>query len=230
VVSLALPWTLILILTSQVIATVGGILLGALQAWRRGSKFDSAVLAMSNFMWGVPSYWLSSILIFVFAIRLRLFPAALTGGQFLGGDFYAQIPSILSHSFLPILTLVLITLPLNALVMRNTMVQVLEEDFMQAAEARGIKTRSLILGHAARNALLPTVSNVALTFGTVLSGAFLVEIIYSYPGRGYLIVQSVFSRDYPVIQGVFFFSALLVILANVLADFAYVFLDPRVEY
>jgi peptide/nickel transport system permease protein len=110
------------------------------------------------------------------------------------------------------------------------MVSLKQEDFMIAAEARGLRSRTLILGHAARNALLPSVTRLALTFGDILSGAYLVEIIYSYPGMGYLTAQSVFSRDYPVLQGVFFFSALLVIVANILADIAYVFLDPRVEY
>jgi peptide/nickel transport system permease protein len=135
----------------------------------------------------------------------------------------------LNHSFLPVLTLVILNLPQYALVMRNSMVGVLQEDFMKAAESRGLKTRSLILGHGARNALLPSITNLALGFGAILSGAYLVEITYSYPGLGYLIEQSALSRDYPVLEAIFFFSALLVLLANLIADFAYVFLDPRVE-
>jgi peptide/nickel transport system permease protein len=116
------------------------------------------------------------------------------------------------------------------MVMRNSMINVLQDDFMIAAAARGLSTRRLVFGHAVRNALLPTVTNLALGFGNVLSGAYLTEIIYSYPGMGYLITQAVFARDYPMLQGIFFFSALLVISANVLADLAYLFLDPRVEY
>jgi peptide/nickel transport system permease protein len=121
-------------------------------------------------------------------------------------------------------------MPIQALVMRNTMVNVLQEDFITSAEGRGLKSRTLIFGHAARNALLPSVTNLALSFGSILSGAYLVEIIYSYPGMGYLIEQSALTRDYPVLEGVLFFSAIIVIVANIVADIAYVYLDPRVEY
>jgi peptide/nickel transport system permease protein len=228
IVSAALPWTLLLIIVSQTVAWVGGILLGAWVAWKRGSKTDSFVVGVSTFMWGVPSYWLATILIYVLAIKLHFFPPALVG-SYTGVNSIQQVLDILSHAFLPILTLVLLNLPLNAMVMRNTMVNVLQEDFMIAATARGLKGRTLILGHAARNALLPTMTSLALSFGTVLSGAYLTEIIYSYPGMGSLITQAVFARDYPVLQAVFFFSALLVIVANLLADVTYIFLDPRVE-
>ena len=230
VVSQALPWTLLLIISSQIIAWTFGTLGGALLAWKRGSKADSFLLGISSFMWGVPSFWLATILIFVLAIKLRLFPPALTGSGLVSGDLFLQLTTILSHAFLPILTLVILNLPVYAVVMRNTMVNVMQEDFMMAANVRGLRTRNLIFGHAMRNALLPSVTNLALSFGAVLSGAYLVEIIYSFPGMGYLIQQAVFARDYPLLQGVFFFSAILIILANVLADLAYVFLDPRVEY
>jgi peptide/nickel transport system permease protein len=228
-ISMALPWTLLLVGISQAIAWSLGVLLGALLAWHRGSKADSAMFGVSNFMWGVPSYWLATILIFVFAIKLRLFPAALSTSG-VSGFTLVQVAGILEHAFLPILTLVILNLPLHALVMRNTMVGVLQEDFIKAAEARGLKSRTLILGHAARNALLPSITNLALSFGAILSGAYLVEIIFSYPGMGYLIEQSALARDYPVLEGIFFFSAMLVLLANLLADVAYTLLDPRIEY
>lgn len=230
VVSQGLPWTLLLIIASQLIAWTLGILAGALLAWHRGSKADSFLIGISSFMWGVPSYWLATILIFIFAIKLHWFPPALTGSGVVTGNILLEVTTILSHAFLPILTLVILNLPVYAVVMRNTMVNVMQEDFMTAATVRGLRTRNLILGHAMRNALLPSVTNLALSFGAVLSGAYLVEIIYSYPGMGYLIQHAVFARDYPLLQGVFFFSAILVIVANILADLAYVFLDPRVEY
>ena len=228
VVLVALPWTLLLITVSTVVAWAGGVLLGAWLAWHQGSKADSMTFAVSSFMWGVPSYWIASVLIFVFAIKLHYFPAALTGG-IQGADIVTQSIDIMRHAFLPILTLVILNLPVNAMVMRNTMVNVLQEDFMFAASARGLKQRSLIFSHAARNALLPSVTNLALNFGSILSGAYLTEIIFSYPGLGLLTAESVFARDYPVLQGVLFFSAILVILANVIGDLSYVFLDPRVE-
>jgi len=226
----ALPWTLLLVGVSQGIAWVLGVFAGAWLGWHRGSKADSILFGISNFMWGVPSYWLATILIYIFSIKFHVFPPALTTTGLVTGLTFAQVTDVLSHSFLPILTLVILTLPLFALVMRGTMVTILQEDFMMTAEARGLKNRTLILGHAARNALLPSVTNLALSFGSILSGAYLTEIVYSYPGMGYLVEQSALTRDYPVLQGVFFFSAILVIVANVLADFAYVFLDPRVEY
>ena len=229
-VSAALPWTLLLVGISQLISWPLGILLGAWLGWHRGSKADTVMFGISNFMWGVPSYWLATILIYILAIQLKVFPPALSSSGLISGLSMAQVFNILDHSFLPILTLVILNLPQHALVMRNTMVNVLEDDFVMAAQARGLKQRTLVLDHAARNALLPTVTSLALSFGAILSGAYLVEIIYSYPGMGFLIEQSALVRDYPVLEGVFFFSAILVIVANLLADIAYVFLDPRVEY
>lgn len=229
-VSSALPWTLLLVGVSQLIAWPLGVLLGAYLAWHRGSKADNAMFGISNIMWGVPSYWLATILIFVFAIQLKIFPPSLSTSGGASTLDLSQIFNILSHSFLPILTLVILNMPLQALVMRNNMVNILEEDYVMAAKARGLRQRTLILGHAARNALLPSITNLALSFGNILSGAYLVEIIYSYPGMGYLIEQSALVRDYPVLEGVFFMSAILVILANLFADISYLYLDPRVEY
>ena len=108
------------------------------------------MLGVSNFMWGVPSYWLATILIFVFAIKLKIFPPALSTSGLVTGFTLAQVDNILFHSFLPIFTLVILNLPVYALVMRNTMVGVLQDDFMKAAELRGLRSRSLMLGHAAR--------------------------------------------------------------------------------
>jgi peptide/nickel transport system permease protein len=180
-------------------------------------------------MWGVPPYWIAEILIFVLAVRLHLFPPSLTSGV-ATSNLLVAIPAILGHSFLPILTLVLYAFPIQAMVMRNNMINVLKEDFISATVARGIKPRTLILGHAARNALLPSITNLALSFGALLSGAYIIEIVYSYPGMGYLITQSIYNHDFPVLQGVFFFSAALVIIANLLGDVAIVLLDPRIDY
>jgi len=229
-VSAALPWTLLLVGISQIFAWSFGTLLGAWLAWHRGSKADSLMFGVSNFMWGVPSYWIATILIYIFAIQLHVFPPSLSTNGLVTGIGLSEALDIMSHSFLPIATLVILTLPQHALVMRNTMVNVLEEDFVAAAESRGLKTRTLILGVAARNALLPSITNLALSFGAILSGAYLIEILFSFPGMGYLIEQAALTRDIPVLEGVFFFSAILVIIANVIADFAYPYIDPRVEY
>ena len=159
----ALPWTLLLVFVSQSISWPVGVLLGSWLAWRRGSKADSAMFVISNFMWGVPSYWLASILIFVFAIELRVFPPALTASGVVGTKMtLAEVWDVLDHAFLPVLTLVLLSTPIHALVMRNTMVSTLKEDFISAAETRGLKTRTLIFNHAARNALLPSITALAL--------------------------------------------------------------------
>jgi peptide/nickel transport system permease protein len=229
IISAYLPWTLFLVGVSQIIAWSGGVLLGAWIGWNPGSRKNSGMFVTSTFMWGVPSYWIAGILIFVFAIRLRFFPPALTSGV-VTGNLAVAIPDLLVHSFLPILTLVIQTLPIYAMTMRNNMVNVLNEDFMLAATARGLKKRSLIFRHAARNALLPSITNLALSFGTILAGAYLVEIVYSYPGMGYLMFQVITFHDYPIIEGILFFSALIVITANLIADIAYAMLDPRVRY
>jgi peptide/nickel transport system permease protein len=229
VVSAYLPSTLFLITVSQLLAWTTGVLLGAWLGWNPNSKKNAALFATSSFVWGVPSYWLASILIFVLAIRIRLFPPALTGGL-TSALTLSSIGVILDHSFLPILTLYILSFPVQALIMRNSMVGILQEDFMFAAVGRGLKKRSLILGHAARNAIMPSITNLALSFGTILAGAYLVEIVYSYPGMGYLIYTAVLNHDYPVLQGVFFFSAILVIGVNLMADISYTILDPRADY
>jgi len=229
VVWIYLPWTLLLIIVSQLIAWGGGVLVGAWVGWHPSSKKNSILFLSSTFMWGVPPFWIGEILIFVLAVHFHLFPPSLTSGVDTS-NLMVAIPAILSHSFLPILTLVLYSFPIQAMVMRNNMVSVLREDFISAAVARGIKSRTLILRHAARNALLPSITNLTLSFGAVLTGAYIIEIVYSYPGMGYLITQSLYDHDYPVLQGVFFFSAALVIIANLVGDVAIVLLDPRVDY
>lgn len=229
VVGQYLPWTLLLITVSQLLAWGGGVLLGAWIGWHPSSKKNSVLFLSSSFLWGVPPYWIGEILIFVLAIKLRLLPPALTSGV-ATGNLLVALPAIVTHSILPILTLTIYALPIQAMVMRNNMITVLREDFMSAAVARGIKERALIIRHAARNAILPSITNLALTFGALLSGAYIVEVLYSYPGMGYLITQSIYNHDFPVLQGVFFFSAALVIIANLLSDVAIVLLDPRVDH
>jgi peptide/nickel transport system permease protein len=227
VVMTALPWTVVLIGTATVISYVVGTILGTLAAWRRGSVLDG-LLPATTFLYATPLFWLGLVAIEVFAVKTRWFPAS--GGETQGipiaftGQF---LSSAVDHSILPALVIV-ITLVASPLVgMRNMMVTTLNQDYVLVAHAKGLSQRRVMIMYAARNAILPTIANFALSLGYVVSGALLVEIVFSYPGIGYILLQGVSNEDYPLMQAIFLIITLAVLVANLLADLVYVVLDPR---
>jgi peptide/nickel transport system permease protein len=227
VVMAALPWTVVLIGTATVISYVIGTLLGTLAAWRRGSVLDG-LLPATTFLYATPLFWLGLVAIEVFAVKTHWFPAS--GGETQGipiaftGQF---LSSAVDHSILPALVIV-ITLVASPLVgMRNMMVTTLNQDYVLVAQAKGLSQRRVMVMYAARNAILPTIANFALSLGYIVSGALLVEIVFSYPGIGYILLQAVSNEDYPLMQAIFLIITLAVLVANLLADLVYVVLDPR---
>ncbi|MDR7508099.1 MAG: ABC transporter permease [Armatimonadota bacterium] len=224
-----LPWTLLLVGLALVVATAVGILWGTLVAWRRGSAFDLGSLGVFMFFESTPSFWLGMLFIAVFAVRLRWFPifGAQTAGAGLTG--WNLVVDTAWHLALPLATLTLITIPGTFLVMRYSMLTVLGEQYIATARAKGVREPMVMYRHAMRNALLPVSTVFMLNLGFVVSGATVIETVFSYPGVGRLLYEAVLNRDYPVIQATFLILTVSVLVANILADLIYPLLDPRVR-
>lgn len=224
-----LPWTLLLVGLSLLAATLVGVAWGALAAWRRGTLLDLGSLGVSMFFESTPSFWLGMIFIALFAAGLRWFPifGAVTPGAILDG--WPLVSNIAWHLVLPLATLTLITIPGMFLIMRYSMLTVLGEQYIATARAKGMEERRVLFRHAIRNALLPVATVFMLNVGFVVSGATVIETVFSYPGVGRLLYEAVLNRDYPVIQATFFIITISVIAANVLADLLYPLIDPRVR-
>jgi len=223
----ALPWTIGLVGVATVISFVLGTLLGIVAGWRRGSWLDNLLPAMTFFQ-AAPYFFVAILAVALFATRLRLFPQSLSYDTALlnPGWNWAFISNVIDHATLPALTIVLASVAGWIIGMRNMMITTMDEDYVLIAQAKGLPKRQVIR-YAARNALLPSVSGFSLAIGFIVSGALLTEIVFSYQGIGYLLLTSIGSDDYPLIQGIFLIITFAVLLANLLADFVYAFLDPR---
>ncbi|MGZ4503241.1 MAG: ABC transporter permease [Nocardioidaceae bacterium] len=226
----ALPWTLVLVGVTQILSFVVGTLLGAWAAYRRNSRVDSVVTLGSTFLGTLPFFWIALLLIYVFAITLNWFPE---GGGYGGGSnpgwSWLFFSDAFQHSVLPAMSL-LVTGPIGWIIgMRNNMVQTLGEDYARLARAKGLPERRIALTYGARIAILPNVTGFAIALGGILGGTVLVETIFNYPGLGRLLLETVSNKDYPVMQALFLFTTVGVLIANLLADVVYGFLDPRVR-
>lgn len=224
-----LPWTLLLVGTSLFIASLFGVMVGAIAAWRRGSAMDSGSLVGAILVDSLPTFWLGMLLIAIFAVELRWLPiygAVTPWGPKSGWPY---VWDIVRHLVLPATTLTLTTLSGTFLVMRYAMLDVLGQDYIRTARSKGVRERSVLLKHAVRNALLPVSTVIFLNLGFLVGGATVIETVFSYPGVGTLLYQAVLSRDYPVLQGAFLILTVSVIAANMLSDAVYPLLDPRVR-
>lgn len=229
VIARDMTWTVGLLTVSIIISFILGTLIGIISAWKRGSKFDDIVPVATSFLASVPYFWMAFILVFFLGSKLHWFPYY--GGYDPNADVgsWDYNMSVISHAFLPALTLVVSTLAGWLLTMRNTMVTTLSEDYVQLARAKGLSNRRIMLAYAARNAILPNIAGLALSIGFIVGGQIVVELVFSYPGIGYTLVQAVFNNDYPLLQGIFLIITFAVIGANLLADLAYMALDPRIR-
>ncbi len=227
VIGSSLPWTLALVGITTVVSFMIGTGLGVLAGWRSGSWVD-LVLPVTTFLSSVPYFWFGLIMIELLAGTNSFFPSS--GGYDPGvtPSFTADfIGSAIQHSLLPALTILISSMSGWILSMRNMMVTVSSEDYITVAHAKGLSDRRVMLGYAARNALLPNVSGFALSLGLIVGGTLLVEIVFSYPGVGFQLFQAVGAKDYPLMQGIFLIITLSVLAANFIADLAYLVLDPR---
>jgi peptide/nickel transport system permease protein len=228
VIGQSLPWTLVLVGVSTIIAFVVGTVLGVLAGWRHGHKLDEVLTPFGAFISSMPYFWFGLIVVAVFAIDLGWFPSY--GGydptQTIGFNG-AFLSSAFTHAVLPATTIVVTAMGAWLVGMRNMMVNTIGEDYITIARAKGLSGSAVMWRYAARNALLPNVAGFALSLGFVVAGAILTEVVFSYPGIGDVLYQAIANRDYPLMQAVFLIITLAVLAANLIADIAYVWLDPR---
>jgi peptide/nickel transport system permease protein len=224
-----IPWTLILVGTATVIAFFAGTGLGIMAGWRHGGWIDRGLPALM-FLQAIPYFFLALILIELLAVRAHLFPLAQGyAGGLVPGWHWAFIGSAIYHSLLPALTIVITSVAAWMLQMRNVMITTIGEDYVVAAQAKGLSSRRVVFTYAARNALLPQLQAFGLALGFVVSGALVMEIVFSYPGIGLLLFNAVTSNDYPLMQAIFLVITFAVLLANLIVDLLLVAFDPRVR-
>lgn len=226
----ALPATIALVGTATILSTVLGLWIGTSAGWSRGTRRDRTLTTGSMVTWSTPEFWLGMILLTFFAVRLGLFP---TGGITDPSGPDSGLGKLLDqawHMVLPCLTLTIAYLGEYALIMRSSIIDVSREDYLTLARAKGLRDSQVRDRHAVRNALLPSTALIAISFGFVLSGAITVETVYSWPGLGLLTYESLRGPDLPMLQGLFLFFSVAVILFNLLADLVYPYLDPRVRH
>jgi len=228
VIGTGLVWTLFLAGSAVVISFVIGSSLGVVTAWLRRGRLDTWVPPTMVFLGAFPYFWLAMVALYIFGFNLRWFPFGHAYSDSQVPEFsFAFIADVIRHAVLPVGTVVLATLGGWLLTMRNTMVSVLGSDYVSLAHAKGLSPRRVVMRYAARNALLPSVTGFGMAIGFVLGGSLLTEIVFSYPGQGYLLVQAVRSQDYPLMQGIFLIITLAVLTANWFVDLLYFWLDPR---
>lgn len=223
-------WTLGITLSSLVISTIIGSILGSLSAWYRGSVFDKSLYPIMVLLSEIPSFLIAILLLFTLAARSSFFP--LSGGITVFGEydnFFAKLLDVLHHGLLPTLSLILSQLGGFYLLARNSMITVMSKDYMRTAVAKGLSSKKIVLRHGLRNSVLPIITRVFISLGTVLGGAILVENVFNYPGLGRLMREAVLVRDYALIQGIFLIVAFLILTMNLLADVFYKKIDPRVS-
>lgn len=223
-----IPWTLLLTGTSFIFTVLLGVPLGVAAAVRRGSWVDRLVNAFAVIGHAVFVPWLAITLLYFLGYHWALFPIG--GARALDAQGAARIPSVIHHLVLPAATLVLVNLATYVLLMRTSMIDTLQEDYVRTARAKGAPPRSVVYRHALRNAILPTLTMMGLQLGHLVGGAVLTETVFAYPGVGRLIYDAVRELDYPVLQGAFIILAVTVVVANIVTDLAYGLFDPRIRF
>ena len=220
--------TVLLVGSATIIATVFGLWAGIRGAWRRGSLFDTSSLFGSLVLYSAPEGWLGMILLILFVGTLHWFPAGQMTSN-IGETGVSYVLDVLYHLFLPCMTLVLGYIGEYHIIMRSSLIEMMGEDFVTTARAKGVPDRLVRQRHAVPNALLPTLTLVFYSFGFILGGSVIVEAVYSWPGLGLLTYRAIQDLDYNVIQTVFLLFSAAVIVFNLAADVLYGYLDPRVQ-
>lgn len=224
-------WSIMLGGVAVFVSFMLGCLLGIIAAWKRGTVFDTVLSPAMNFLSAIPYFWMALLSLYVFSYLLNWFP--LSGGYDSAdidpGWTFEFFGSVIHHAFLPALTLIVASVAGWMLTMRNSMITTLSEDYVLMAKAKGLSQRRVMFGYAARNAVLPNITGFAIAIGAIVGGQLLTEMVFSYPGIGYALLQAVNQQDYAMIQSIFLIITLAVLGANFLADMVYVFLDPRVR-
>jgi len=229
-IMLHLPNTLLLLGVATLISVVLGMVFGIIAAARRGKPIDVGLLLLGMTTYALPTFWIGLMLLLGFGFYLGLFPLRGTVSVPPPTDPVSAILDLLWHLTLPATTLVLFSFAQYAVIMRNSLLNVLTEDYILTARAKGLSEHAILFKHALRNAMLPMVTIIAIGFGGVVSGAIITETVFSWDGMGSYLWAAIEVADYPVLQAVFFVIAVFTILANFIADLIYGWLDPRIKY
>ena len=224
-----LPATLLLVLTAQFLALIVGVFLGVYSAQRPNGLSSHFVSFFALFGYSAPVFWSGLLLLIGFSLHIQWFPVAGMRDVTIEGNFLEEAIDIIRHMVLPVITLASIFLALYSRLSRATMMEVLGSDYIRTAKSKGLTDREIIYKHALKNSLSPVITLAGLQFSAVVSGAILVESVFSWPGLGTLAFKSIIARDTPTILGILFFSALVVIVGNLLTDLTLRLVDPRVR-
>ena len=224
-----LPATLLLVITAQILALIIGTLLGVIAARKPNGVSSYFVTLIALFGYSAPVFWTGIMLLITFSLLFPLFPVAGMIDVTLEGGFWVRALDIAHHMVLPVITLMSIFLALYSRLCRASMMEVMGSDYIRTAKAKGLSEAQIVYKHALKNSLSPVVTLAGLQFSAVVSGAVLVEVVYSWPGLGFLALQSILARDTPTILGILFFSALVVMVGNLITDLVLRMIDPRIR-
>ncbi|MDB9707070.1 ABC transporter permease [Planktotalea frisia] len=223
-----LPATLLLVVTAQLLALFIGVIMGVVSARKPNGILSHFVTFLALFGYAAPVFWTGILLLIAFSLKIQLFPVAGMQDVTIEGGFWVHFLDVARHMVLPVITLGSLFLALYSRLARATMMETLGSDFVRTAKAKGLSPNQVVYKHALKNSLSPVITLAGLQFSAVISGAVLVEAVFSWPGLGTLAFQSIIARDTPTILGILFFSALVVIVGNLLTDLALRLVDPRV--
>lgn len=223
-----LPATLLLVFSAQILALIIGVVLGVISAQKPNGVASYLVTFTALFGYSAPVFWTGILLLIAFSLQIPIFPVAGMRDVTVEGNFWVETADIARHLVLPMVTLASVFLALYSRLARASMMEVLGSDYVRTAKAKGLTPREVVYKHALKNAVSPVITLAGLQFSAVISGAVLVEAVFSWPGLGTLAFQSIIARDTPTILGILFFSALVVIVGNLLTDLALRLVDPRV--
>jgi len=223
--------TYLLVGISTIASIIIGTILGVVAAYKRGTIVDNLLVITSLTTYSLPSFWMGMVFLLIFAFGLHWFPSGLSSTPFVQfPNIFAYLLDRMWHLFLPCMTLTLFMYGGYLLLSRATMMEALTEDYIVTARAKGLKERTVLFKHALKNASLPLITNAAISVGFIISGAIITEQVFTYPGLGEWTWKAISFTDFPVLQCIFYLTALSVIVANFIADLLYGIIDPRIKY
>ncbi|MFM4859739.1 MULTISPECIES: ABC transporter permease [Aeromonas] len=226
----AIGWTLFLVGTSTILSFSIGSIVGIFAAWYRGGRMDSILSPLTLVMQAIPPVVVSLLALFLFGVSLGWLPIGYAYSPEIPADFgWEHIKSIMLHAIMPVGTLAIVQVGGFLITMRNNMINLLGEDYITMAKAKGLSSNRVIFNYGARNAVLPSVTALSMALGFVIGGSLITEVIFNYPGLGLTLYQGILARDYPLIQGQLLIMTITMLSFNFLADVLYVFLDPRLR-
>ena len=230
VISMALPWTIFLALGSLIVALIIGVSIGTYASYRRTGLFGQIVPPVLAFVSNFPYVVTALLMFYYFALHLELFPLSYTYDPALTPSFdWVFIKSVATHAVLPLGSMVVVGISTWVFNMRNAMINVLGEDYVTMAEAKGLSSYRVMSRYAGRNAILPVATAIAMAIGFSFAGSIMTEVVFNYQGLGNILLKGIMARDYPLIQAILLILVTAVLLANFIADLLYVWLDPRVS-